>query len=287
MLWLTLETAVSFKDVLAILASPEQDGGVVALAGQLADQWSAQVAMIVMASKPGMPEYSDAWLSDRRYDQLILRARLKAETARRAVEAQVERKIAWPRVETLMVLPDDVRDAVGRSARLQSLTLAGRPDSPLVGDVHTPVIEGALLYGGRPIMIVPPGWSPALVGRRVVIGWNASREASRALADAMPIVETAAFVSIVAVDVQPQEGGPGPLVQLERYLQRRGVASGASLLESKGRSIAETLLDHCARVDADLVIVGGYGRPRLAETIFGGVTRDLLSLASLPMLMSH
>lgn len=276
-----------FRDLLAVIATPDADDAVLALAGQLAAQWTAQVSAVVIAWKPGLPAYPDSWGADHRYEHAIQRCRLQAETERRAIEARLERKVAWPRVETLLVLPDDTQDALAQRARLTDLVLVRRPEGGMLGDPHTPAIEGALLYSGRPVMVVPPDWTPRPLGRRVVVCWNGGREAARALADAMPIIEGADYVSAISVGAEAGHDGGDPLFQLAGHLERRGVPHEVRRLRGQGESVSETVRQHCADVGADLAVIGGYGRLRLAETVFGGVTRDMLASAELPVLMSH
>lgn len=151
------------------------------------------------------------------------------------------------------------------------------------------MFEGVLFGSGRPLMIVPPDWKAGPIGAHVVIGWNAKREAARALADARPLIERAEKITIVTVDAKPGPSGHGqaPGADVAAHLARCGVNVEVRNVDGMGRDEAAALIDECRALGADLLVVGGYGRARLQEITFGGVTRGLIGSAPLPVLMAH
>ncbi|MEZ2354636.1 universal stress protein [Caballeronia sp. RCC_10] len=181
--------------------------------------------------------------------------------------------------------------AVPHFARCADLVVAsqddpGDPDA-YVGD-HFP--ETLILSSGRPVMLVPyTGFFPS-AGKHPMIAWDGSREAARAVHDALPLLKTAERVSIVSIDTS-HDAGQGnriPGADLATCIARHGVKaavspSGADNHESAG----DLLLSRAADLGADLVVMGGYGHPRWKELVLGGATRTFLASMTLPVIMSH
>ncbi len=118
---------------------------------------------------------------------------------------------------------------------------------------------------------------------------RASREAARALAAAGDLLERADRVTVATVDAKPSEDGygPHPGVDISTHLARHGVQPELINLDSTGRSETKAILDQALAVNADLIVMGGYGRSRMSEFIFGGVTREMLKTSNVPILMAH
>jgi nucleotide-binding universal stress UspA family protein len=137
--------------------------------------------------------------------------------------------------------------------------------------------------------LVPPNWKRTAIGRNVVVGWNGKREAARAIVDATPFLERAEKVVVAAVDAKPDTDGCGeaPGVDITAHLARKKIRAELSNVDGLGRSHGEALLAEARTREADLIVIGGYGRPRLSEWIFGGVTREILERAETPVLISH
>lgn len=154
-----------------------------------------------------------------------------------------------------------------------------------------------LLHSGRPVLIVPyapplPLLAPPAAARNVLISWNASKEASRAVSAALPLLQRAGQVHVAIFDAQVHaaEHGEQPGAELTHYLARHGVEARLHLLDGGGvrrGDIGETLLSQAADLSADLLVMGAYGHSRLRETILGGVTRTILQSMTIPVLMAH
>ncbi|MGF3023778.1 universal stress protein [Methylobacterium aquaticum] len=169
-------------------------------------------------------------------------------------------------------------------ARIADLVIVGR-QGPADGDPGPMgVSPGALLMeAGRPVLLVPPGLE-RLVPKRVVVAWKDTREARRAVHDALPFLAAAERTCIVAVGPDAHHGGAEATA---RYLAGHGIAATPHLMPSPAFSAADELLRVCDREGADLLVMGAYGHSRLREWVFGGVTRDILRTAPLCCLMSH
>ena len=154
-----------------------------------------------------------------------------------------------------------------------------------------------LLHSGRPVLIVPyapplPLLAPPAAARNVLISWNASKEASRAVSAALPLLQRAGQVHVAIFDAQVHaaEHGEQPGAELLQYLARHGVDARVHLLDGGGvrrGDIGEALLSQAADLSADLLVMGAYGHSRLRETILGGVTRTILQSMTIPVLMAH
>jgi nucleotide-binding universal stress UspA family protein len=139
---------------------------------------------------------------------------------------------------------------------------------------------------GRPVMLVPAAGNFATIGERIAIAWSRSRESARAAFDALPLLRTADTVTVVSIN-STQEGPVQPGEDLATTLSRHGVTARTAVGNTTTRSEGETLLDVIADHDADLLVMGCYGRSRLREMVLGGVTRHVLSHLNIPVLVSH
>ncbi len=224
----------------------------------------------------------------------VLNARRKAELDRTeallgAFEAEASR--AGVRAETRIdgCLQSDVARTVGQHARYADLLIVGQQDpseTPL-GGAH--LAEEAVLSSGRPVLVIPYIGASERLGERVIVAWDAGREAARAVNDSLPLLERAREVTVVAINPQGTSDGHGqePGADIALHLTRHGCQVKVERLESRDIGIGDTLLSYLADRSADLVVMGAYGHARLRELILGGVTRHMLHHMTVPALMSH
>jgi nucleotide-binding universal stress UspA family protein len=183
-------------------------------------------------------------------------------------------------------LPHLSSDAVVHT-HYADLAVIAHPDT--AGQTAGPagLVESLVLTSGRPIIVFPPHGAVSHV-RRILVGWNARREAVRAVADALPLLVRAEAVEVLVVDPQRHAGhGQEPGADIARHLVRRGVQVEVRRLSSGGEDVGRLLLSQAAAFDADLVVMGAYGHSHLSEWVFGGVTRMVLREAGVPVLMSR
>ncbi|KQO74812.1 universal stress protein [Methylobacterium sp. Leaf89] len=169
-------------------------------------------------------------------------------------------------------------------ARSADLVVVGR-QGPGDGDpgVMAVSVGPLLMEVGRPVLLTPPGLAH-LAAKRIVVAWKDTREARRAVHDALPLLARADKVHIAVVGpAADQEGAEDAAA----YLSGHGVTVTTHLLRSPEINPAEEILRFARREEADLVVMGAYGRSRLREWIFGGVTRDIIQTTPLCCLMSH
>jgi nucleotide-binding universal stress UspA family protein len=150
------------------------------------------------------------------------------------------------------------------------------------------LVDRALLESGAPVLILPPEWAPGPVGDKVVIAWNATREALRAVHDAMPLLERAKKVTLFAFSSKPSALRKSAEMLADHLAQHGVKAEHISDWTNTGDLTAvEALFASLDTQDADLIVAGAFGHSRLYEGLFGGVSLDLMNQQSLPVLMSH
>lgn len=142
------------------------------------------------------------------------------------------------------------------------------------------------LQSGRPVLIVPEGYTTEALVEHAVLAWDGKRAAARALAEAMLILETKSRVEFVTVgEVPGAEGRPG--LDVVEHLRRHGIATERVRLERKDGSVSRAILGHCRRSGAGLLVMGAYEHSKFREDYLGGVTHDLLRELEIPVLMAH
>ncbi len=145
--------------------------------------------------------------------------------------------------------------------------------------------EAALFHSGRPVLVVPYIQRSELSLARVLVCWDGSRAAARAVSDAWPLLERAKAVNVVTVGhgkrpAQSQQ-------ELKEHLAKHGVTASLQQLTAEDIDAGNAILSHAADVQADLIVMGGYGHSRLREWVLGGVTRTILQTMTVPVLLSH
>ncbi len=180
-------------------------------------------------------------------------------------------------------------ELVALHARYADLAVLGQADPQADEAAGAAVVAAALFGAGRPVLVVPHAGSFPGIGRRVLVGWNASREATRAVHDALPLLLGAETVTIAAVNPRRGLGAHGdePGADIARHLARHGVRVQVEHSAAPEIGAGDILLNRAADLSADLLVVGAYGHSRLREMFLGGVTRTLLQQMTLPVLLAH
>jgi nucleotide-binding universal stress UspA family protein len=144
-----------------------------------------------------------------------------------------------------------------------------------------------VMAAGRPMLVVPYAGDFATIGRRVLVAWDGTREATRALHDALPLMRQAEAVTVMTVRRQEASFDGPSLGRVVRHLERHGIPASPKEALRGGLPTADVLLSRAADLDADLLVAGAHHRSQLREAIIGGVSRELLDHMTLPVLMSH
>lgn len=177
-------------------------------------------------------------------------------------------------------------ERLGRLGRRFDLVVVGQPDRDKSAPVEV-VDEGVLFESGRPVIFVPYIQRGGLKLDRVMVCWDGSRAAARAVADSLPFLQKAKQVEIVIVASKSGKQDEVPGADLGQHLARHGLKVDVKRITSPDIDVTSTILSYAADSSADMIVMGGYGHSRLREFILGGVTRGILETMTVPALMSH
>ncbi|WP_353642746.1 universal stress protein [Mesorhizobium sp. WSM2239] len=182
----------------------------------------------------------------------------------------------------------NIGDVVRQRALCADLTIVG-PAFLNDDDLGRRVIDGSLFETGKPVLLVAPkGAEATLRPRRVLVGWNSRVQASRAVREALDLLSGAEEVRLAVLDPEASCNGNGlePEAGIVAYLARHGVRVAIDRLPSAGQPVATVLAQHAVDTSADMIVMGAYGRRRVRDRIFGGVTRWIVKKPPLPLFLA-
>jgi len=274
---------------LVVQADADEDGGArIALAAGVARQFGA--LLIGVAARDLMPPVTapvagpvvvTALLATQEKD---IRKHLDAaEQQFRAIAAKQDQRISWRSAI------DNPAKVFARESRAADLLVVGRRPESASGQLSRHVDVGdVLMRAGRPVLVVPPGLSH-LDAAHVVVAWKDSREARRAVADALPLLKRATSVLVLEICDTPddQENAKGAVKDVADYLSRHGIAAAGETRPLREGSVSAELLLAAEQRGAELVVAGSYAHSRFQEWVFGGLTRSLLGHFPKCCLLSH
>ena len=273
---------MSLTSLMVYVNAYEAESERIELAGALADRFDATlIGLSAMAVRP--PAVAD----DVGVDGMLMLSEIediKAKLAERgswfrSIAASDRRTLEWREAVDLPI------DALARECRSADLVAIGQEAGRDVYSTLDP--SGAILKVGRPTLVVPPKIK-SLSAERVVVGWKDTREARRAVHDALPLLRKAACVLVVEI-CEPSEkrAAEEEVSDVVRYLDRHQVRANSRVLPLEEESGAKQLVRAAQEEGADLLVAGAYGHSRLGEWVFGGITRELLTAAPICCLFSH
>lgn len=279
---------MSYRSILVHLDTSERTRPRLELALCLAKQFDAYLTGVFSVFTPhsrafclvtGAAEYY------RGQEALCAERRATAERLFRAELGRAQVAGEW-------LAPDEHPNlVVTRRGRCADLIIASQddpndPDS-YVAD-HFP--ENLIMSTGRPVLMVPYAGAFPSPGSHVMVAWDGSREATRAVHDALPFMLQAKQTTIVTVNDTTSEPhrGSTPGADIAAVIARHGVSVEVSNIEMRtDASIGDALLSQRADIGADLLVMGGYGHARWQELVMGGATRSILKSMTVPVLLSH
>jgi nucleotide-binding universal stress UspA family protein len=260
---------MAYKDLLLIVDDSPNMPERLLLTADLAERCEAHVAGLYTTPASGN-EAPDA-----------------AERLRDMFEDMLRRRGVSAEWRTARGFAVDVAAVQARYADLVILEQLDPADRQAAVDRPRP--EDIILSAGRPVLAVPYTGNYSSLGTRVLIAWDARREATRAISDAMPLLTVASSVTVLSVDpvVSRDEHGDVPGADIARHLGRHGVYARVETALSAGVGVGDVLLSRAADLSADLLVMGAYAHSRLRELVLGGATRTVLDSMTLPVLLSH
>jgi nucleotide-binding universal stress UspA family protein len=213
------------------------------------------------------------------------RSAANAEKILMAFQNSAERRGLFQERILQHCLSAKIPDMFVEYARLYDLTIVAVPEGDYVDQWFA---ESVIFGSGRPTIILPfQRMRPEVSADTVVIAWDFSRFASRAIADALPVLERAKRVYVVTVTNEKAIDAERSSAELAKHLARHGVDIVLDLVDAAGRGVGEVLQSYVAAHQADLLLMGAYGHSRIREFVLGGATRSMLAHPPVPILFSH
>jgi nucleotide-binding universal stress UspA family protein len=288
---------MTYKTILVPLGGGESDGVAMKGALSVARDFDAHVvALFVMLDPRDAVPLLGEGMSGAMVDDIMRAAEGETASHRATARAQFDRAVREAGVE-LRDVPSGVetpsaawREVVGRledvvpaEGRLADLIVF--PHTTVDGDAQGyATMETALLGSGRPVLLVPKA-VPAEIGRTVAVAWNGKIESARAVAAALPFLQSADRVHALTAETAATQAAAGR--RIVDYLAWQGINAELTLLKPGSAPVGEAVTRKAGELGADLLVMGGYGHSRVREMILGGVTRYVLNHAGLPVLMAH
>jgi len=275
-----------FKDIIVNLSAGKSGKMVGDYAISVASRLEAHITGVAIAFVPNIQRAGTAYLSVE-----------KIEALQRDNEAAAETIVEWFAAATasagisaekriLRANMSDAADQFGRIARRFDLAIVGQVE-PDGSPVQAMVCESTLFESGRPMIIVPYIQTAPLKLDRIMVCWDGSRPAARAIADAMPLLKRAGTIEVVSVTSERGKQDEIEGADIGHHLARHGLKVEVTRITRGELDVEDVLLSHAADSDADFMVMGGYGHSRLREFVLGGVTRSMLRTMTVPTLMSH
>lgn len=278
---------MAIKSILVHLCGTDAGKSVVATARTLAAAHDAKLVGIFAGVPYDMPTYVMAQLPPEVIASHQKHVEENAHETSKAFEAACKadgllhevREGDWR---------EPVEDVISMHARYSDLVVIAQPD-PESGSRQREIADHVVLRAATPVVVVPRKAAVDTIGTRVIVGWDGSAPAARAVQDSLPLLEKAGFVKVLCIDPKPGIAGLGDLpgADLCQYLASHGVNAEAAHTPSGGVAVGDILLNNAADMGADLIVSGSYGHSRIGELIMGGVTDTLMNSMTVPTLMSH
>lgn len=260
---------MAYKDLLVVLDADPHVRERVLLAADLAERFDAHLAglYVALSSEPEALRYAEQ-----------VRALFEDLVGHRSLSTEWRAASGFP------------IDVAAVHARYADLVILGQldPDDAQAA-VNNPRPEEIALSAGRPVLIVPYTGAYPAGGQRVLVAWDAGREAARAVNDAMPLLAAASSVTVITVDPRQsrEEHGDLPGADIALHLARHGVTARVERTVSGGVDVGNVLLSRACDLGADLMVMGAYTHSRMRELVLGGATRTVLESMTLPVLIAH
>lgn len=279
---------MSYKTILVHLDESERAQERIRIAAQIA---KADEAHLVGAAMIGIStavfEETDTAAQDPNLASHIEFLKTRAASAVAQFE-QIARQVGVNSFEGRIV-DGDAADGVSLQARYADLVVVGQYDQDEPApSVQPDFPQHVVMHSGRPVVIIPKQGTLASMGKRVLISWDASRGATRAVTDAIPLLQHADVVQLAIFNAETRTSphGEDPGADLALYLARHGIQVEV-LQQQTSRDVGAALLTLAAEQASDLLVMGGYGHSRFRQMLLGGVTRSVLDEMTIPVMMSH
>jgi len=277
---------MALKDLLVHVDSGKAAAGRIDAALRLSTDHQAHLTgLYILRRENIVPGYIEAQIPGE-----VIEAQKKAE-AERAAKAEEGFTSAADRAgvsSEWRCVDGALAPTLSLHARYVDMVIMGQADKSDPFSITEYEVEHAILDVGRPALVIPYVGAAKTFGKRVMVAWDGSREAMRAIHEALPLLERADEVHVLSVDTGGTAGhGDVPGADISLHLARHNIKVEASSTPAREISVGDTLLSRAADKSIDLIVMGAYGHSRYRELVLGGVTRRLLQSMTVPTLMSH
>jgi nucleotide-binding universal stress UspA family protein len=283
------EAVMAYKDLLVHLDDSKGCARRVDAAVRLAQQHGAYLTGIYPIVEIPLLNYIREQIPQDIQARMEAEAQQQADTALKSFRQAAEGGGVSYGTRTDRALDTTLAGVLSMHARYADLVVLGQVDPDGPPYVGSDLPEQVVLACGRPVLVVPHDWAPGPLGERVLIAWDASRAAARAVSDALPILERAESVLVVSVNPKQTPLGHGELpgADIALHLARHNLEVEVQSVETDRMDIGEALLSFAADRGCDLLVMGAYAHSRVRELVLGGATRTMLKSMTLPVLMAH
>ena len=274
-----------FKDILVRLDEGASHNIATNFALSIAHRFDAHVAGVAFAYEPVTPGTLMSGMPATLYEESRIECEKQAKAAV-AIFENAARNASVPYSTHMVQAP--VGDAFAHAA-----AIARRFDLAVVRQEENDdgrqdgCIEALLFGSGRPLIVVPYIHKEELKLDRVLVCWDNSQHAARAIGDALPLLKQAKQIEVITVASASREDNDVPGADVGIHLARHGLTVSVRNLVAQDIDIADAILSHAADMSADFMVMGGYGHSRLREFVLGGVTHTVLATMTVPVMLSH
>jgi len=272
---------MTIRSILVHLSDDERNATLTEVGLDLAGKHDAKLIALYTSNPWQLPTdvlgYVPPELIDR-YAEDVQRAAGNAKKQFDSAVAATTVASEWRHVEGF------AHDVTVTHSRYADLTIVGQANSDNAAAPQG-LPDAVMLSAGRPVLIIPYVGKFSAIGNKILIAWNGTREAARAVGDALPFLKAAKETLVVGVDTMDDQHVAG--ADLATYLAQHGVTVNVRPVVAPDISVSDALLDAVADYSCDMIVMGGYGHSRLRELAFGGTTRHIMDHMTVPVLMSH
>jgi nucleotide-binding universal stress UspA family protein len=275
------------KDVMVRLDGTAADDIRLAAAQAISDRFDGTIVGLFLNLMPML--VADIETGVLTVPELLRQARESGDGLETVLAARLKELDYRTELRRFDVFSEDLADVAAREARSADVFVAMRPNGSSE-PLREPddLVESVLFGSGRHLFLVPEREPTRPRLNHMLIAWNGSREAARALAEAMPYLHKASSVTVVVAG-EPIPDNPQEMLnnELEAHLKHHGIEAEIRRVKSQDGDDGSAIMDEAKRREADAIVMGGYGHSRLREWLLGGVTYDLMHQSPIPIVIAH
>lgn len=272
-----------YPSIMTIWTGAEESRRALDLAAQLAFQWSAHLEVVCLGVDRTPTGFYSVELAHEMIYDFFDQAAKEADARAADVRALMADADANWAVRPAAVRFSELQDMIGKAAWFQDLVVLPAPFGGQDAELSEAILNAALFGSTAPVLVAPDSAAES-IGKRILLGWNGSPEASRAMRSAMPLLRAADMVEAATIGATVAgEKGADPGFALGAMLSRHGVDATTAHLPKTESSVAATLQRRAVELQADMIVMGAYGHSRFRERMIGGATRDMLMTADRPV----